>query len=252
MASGSFDGEIRLWDGQTGRLLRPLANQGGALVGSLSFSPDGAWLLSSCGAGHSCSGRPQFIWDVATGRAIQTYAKHDNVVLAAAVAPDGRLVATAGGDRNEIHIWDAQTGETRQVLRGTGAPIWAAGYAATGSSLAWGHTWIKHDPAAGYGPLQWQLRLPGTGQVLGRPEGLAAAQGEAYLRARVRHGPHTLAHGKGGSYGLDAILRIAKSGKTVADIERGLGRRLQPSLLRLLAGRQDHHIGWQQRLPRCL
>ena len=223
VASGSFDGEIRLWDGQTGRLLRPLANQGGVLVGSLSFSPDGAWLLSSCGAGHSCSGHPQFIWDVAAGRAIHTYAKHDNVVLASAVAPDGRLVATAGGDRNEIHIWDAQTGETRQVLRGTGAPIWGAGYAATGASFAWGHTWIKHDPAAGYGPLQWQLRLPGTVQVLGRPEGLAAAQGEAYLRARVRDGPHTLTHGKGGSYGLDAILRIAKSGKTVAQIERGLG-----------------------------
>jgi WD40 repeat protein len=223
VASGSFDGEIRLWDGQTGRSLRPLANQGGVLVGSLSFSPDGAWLLSTCGAGHSCSERPQFIWDVAAGRAIHTYAKHDNVVLASAVAPDGRLVATAGGDRNEIHIWDAQTGETRQVLRGTGAPIWGAGYAATGSSFAWGHTWIKHDPAAGYGPLQWQLRLPGAAQVLGRPEALASAQGEAYLRARVRDGPHTLTHGKGGSYGLDAILRIAKSGKTVAQIERGLG-----------------------------
>ena len=221
VASGSFDGEIRLWDGRTGRLLRPLANQGGALVGSLSFSPDGRWLLSSCGAGHSCSGRPQFIWDVSTGRTIQTYLKHDNVVLAAAVAPDGRLVATAGGDHNEIHIWDAQTGETKQVLRGTGAPVWAAGFAADGSRLAWGHTWAQHDPA-GYGPLQRQLRLPRPGQVLGRPEGLVAKQGEAYLRARVRHGPYTLTHGKGGSYGLDAVLRIAKSGKTVATIERGL------------------------------
>lgn len=222
VASGSFDGEIRLWDGRTGRLLRPLTNQGDTLVGSLSFSPDGRWLLSSCGAGDTCSGRPQFIWDVTTGRAIQTYVKHDNVVLAAAVAPDGHLVATAGGDRNEIHIWDARTGETRQVLRGTGTPIWAAGFAATGSSLAWGQTWIKHDPAAGYGPLQWQLRLPRIDQVLGRPDGLPAAQGETYLRARVRHGPHALTHGKGGSYGLDAILRIAKSGKTVASIERGL------------------------------
>jgi WD40 repeat protein len=221
VASGSFDGEIRLWDGRTGRLLRPLANQGGALVGSLSFSPDGRWLLSSCGAGHSCFGRPQFIWDVSTGRTIQSYLKHDNVVLAAAVASDGRFVATAGGDRNEIHIWDAKTGETKQVLRGTGTPVWAAGFAADGSRLAWGHTWAQHDPA-GYGPLQRLLRLPRPGQLLGRPEELATNQGEVYLRARVRHGPYTLTHSKGGSYGLDAVLRIAKSGKTVAAIERGL------------------------------
>ncbi len=140
IASGSFDGEIRHWDGHTGRLLRPLANQDGAQVGSLNFSPDGRSLLSTCGGGHSCAGKPQVIWDVGTGRAIQTYAKHDNVALAAAVSPDGRLVATAGGDHNEIHIWDARTGATRQVLRGTGAPMWSAGFATAGDRLAWGQT----------------------------------------------------------------------------------------------------------------
>jgi WD40 repeat protein len=227
VASGSFDGEIRLWDGRTGRLLRPLANQGGAQVGSLSFSPDGRWLVSTCGGGQNCAQQPQSVWDVGTGRLIKIYGRHDNVTLASATSPDGRLVVTAGGDNNEIHVWDAQTGETRQVLRGTGAPIWGAGFAADGASIAWGHIWLKYDPAAGYGPLQWQLRLPqagpGTNPVLGRPERLAQEHGETYTRARVRHGPHTLTHGKGGGYGLDdAILRIARSGKAVADIKRGL------------------------------
>jgi WD40 repeat protein len=226
IASGSFDGEIRHWDGRTGRLLRPLANQDGAQVGSLNFSPDGRTLLSTCGGGYSCAGKPQVIWDVATGRALQTYARHDNVVLASAVSPDGRLVATAGGDHNEIHIWDARTGEIRQILRGTGAPFWSAGFAAAGDRLAWGQTWIKHDPTAGYGALQWQLRLPragqSIGQSLGRPERLEAGEAEGYLRGRVKHGLHTLNHGKGGSYGLDAILKVARSGRTVAEIERGL------------------------------
>jgi WD40 repeat protein len=227
VASGSFDGEIRLWDGRTGRLLRPLANQGGALVGSLSFSSDGRWLVSTCGGGHSCAERPQSVWEIGSGRLIKTYEKHDNVTLASAVSPDGRLVATAGGDKNEIHVWNVQTGETKQILRGTGAPIWGAGFAADGSSIAWGHTWLKHDPAAGYGPLRWRVRLPhaspaGANQVLGQPERLAQTQGETYLRARVRHGPHTITHGKGGGYGLDATLRIARSGKTVADIKRDL------------------------------
>jgi WD40 repeat protein len=226
VASGSFDGEIRLWDGRTGRLLRPLANQGGAQVGSLSFSPDGRWLVSTCGGGRNCAEQPQSVWEVGSGRRIQTYARHDNVTLASAVSPDGRLVATAGGDNNEIHIWDAQTGETKQVLRGTGAPVWAAGFAADGSGIAWGHTWLKHDPAAGYGPLQWQLRLPhagpGTNRALERPGRLAPEQGETYVRARVRHGPHTIMHSKGGDYGFDAVLQVARSGKTVASIRRGL------------------------------
>lgn len=226
IASGSFDGEIRHWDGQTGRLLRPLANQGGALVGSLSFSPDGRWLVSTCGGGNNCAKQPQSIWEVATGRLIRTYGRHDNVALASAVSPDGRVVATAGGERNEIHIWDAQTGETRKILRGIGEPVWGAGFAADGSSIAWGHTWLKHDPAAGYGPLEWHLRLPqagpGTNRVLGQPDRLAPPQGEMYLRARVQHGSRTIAHAQGGRYGYDELLRVARSEKTVATIKRGL------------------------------
>jgi WD40 repeat protein len=46
IASGDASGEIRLWDGTTGRYLRTLTNQGG-LVGSLRFSTDGMWLLSA-------------------------------------------------------------------------------------------------------------------------------------------------------------------------------------------------------------
>ncbi len=48
IASGAQDHSIKLWDGRTGRFLRTLADQG-TQVGSLSFSPDGKTLLSSCG-----------------------------------------------------------------------------------------------------------------------------------------------------------------------------------------------------------
>ena len=46
IASGGYDGEIHLWDGRTGQLLRTVAKQGGA-VGALRFSPDGNRLLST-------------------------------------------------------------------------------------------------------------------------------------------------------------------------------------------------------------
>lgn len=219
IASGSLDGEIRLWDSGTGRHLSTF-KQGRTVVGSLNFSPDGRWLLSTCGGGNSCDVDAQYIWDITNGNVIQAYRGHDNSVLAAAISPDGRLVATGGGDQHEIHIWDLQTGQNKKILRGTGNPVWAAGFAADGSSIAWGHMWEKHDPGNGYGPLQYELRLPGAGSVLGRPERLENASAEKWLRARTKHGPHSLAHAKGGGYGLDAVLRIEKSGKLVARIQR--------------------------------
>jgi WD40 repeat protein len=222
MASGSLDGEIRLWDHQNGRGLRILGNQRGAQVGVLRFSGDGRLLLSTCGGGFSCGGQPQYLWDIVANRAIQGYIKHDNVVFAAAFSPDGRHVATAGGNNHEIHIWDALTAETKQVLKGTGAPVWATGFAAAGSALGWGQTWVTHDPAGGYGPLSYRLDLPRPERVLGRPEPLPATSRDAYARARTQVGLYTLSHHTGGAYGYDAILTIAKSGKTVARIERGL------------------------------
>ncbi|MDM8562505.1 WD40 repeat domain-containing protein [Candidatus Marithioploca araucensis] len=94
IASGSDDYSIRLWDGRTGQFIKTLANQG-TQVGSLSFSPDGRYLVSSCGGG-GCAANPEHVWSIPDGKEIVTYRGHDNVVIATAVSPDGRVVATGG------------------------------------------------------------------------------------------------------------------------------------------------------------
>ena len=53
-------------------------------------------------------------------------------------APDGALVATAGGTRHAIQIWDPLTGEQKKVLQGVGEPVTAVGIDADGGAIAWG------------------------------------------------------------------------------------------------------------------
>jgi WD40 repeat protein len=215
IASGDTQGEIRLWDGRTGGYLRTLANQGGD-IGALRFTPDEKRLLSACGS-NGC-GSNQRVWEVASGRELLTYTKHDNVVVAVALSPDGRLAATAGGDNRAIHIWDLTTGETRKLLAGTGAARWAAGFSADGLRIAWGNTFRVHSSKAG-NPLEHQLRLPAIGQRLGEPERIGADTAATFVRARATHGAYTLAHRESGGRD-DAILDIKKDGQTLKSIGR--------------------------------
>jgi hypothetical protein len=79
IASGSNNGDLRLWDGRTGAPIRTWT-QPGSNPASLTFSPDRKHLLS--GSGSYATDHVVHVWDVATGKQILAYAKHDNIVVA--------------------------------------------------------------------------------------------------------------------------------------------------------------------------
>jgi WD40 repeat protein len=229
IASGDAAGEIRLWDGRTGQYLRTLGNQGSG-VGVLRFSPDGQLLLSTCSSG-GCARMPQIVWDVASGNRLQQPRHHDNIVLAAAISPNGKFAATGGGSRREIRIWDLATGATVKgtdgkpmVLAGTGATTWAAGISADGQWIGWGRTNANPmgtTPINNRGPIEYQLRLPLGTQSLGRPEPVSADAAKGFVRAHATFAAYALAHRKGGSYDYNALLDLKQDGKVIASIARG-------------------------------
>ena len=107
LASGSWDGTVKLWDVKTGSNLTTLevtipnfpGYMGG--VNSIAFSPDGKTLA----AGTYSDIR---LWDILTRRHLATLEKHTRRVKSVAFSPDGTLLASGSWD--EVKLWDVSTG----------------------------------------------------------------------------------------------------------------------------------------------
>jgi hypothetical protein len=78
-------------------------------IESLAFSPDGRFLASGA------EDKLVKIWDVVTGRDVQTLRGHVNDVTSVAFSPDGELVA-AGSLGQTIRLWRLSTGRVIKTL----------------------------------------------------------------------------------------------------------------------------------------
>jgi WD40 repeat protein len=103
---------IRLWDGVTGKELRPV---GGELrsVACAALSPDGK-VLAGAGRGTEVQ-----LWDVPTGRPLRTFPGRPDNVRQLTFSPDGKLLVGVGGT-GRVQVWDVGTG--RRLDRGDGPP----------------------------------------------------------------------------------------------------------------------------------
>ena len=98
LASGHYDGSIRLWDSAAGTLTRLIASED--VVSALGFSPDGAVLAS----GHSYRDQLVQLWDPQTGTLLRSLEGHPTGVNSLAFSPDGQLLASGSYD-GTIYLW---------------------------------------------------------------------------------------------------------------------------------------------------
>ena len=99
--------DIVLWDTATMQLRGRFSPA--SSVWSLTFSPDGRWLVSAHGDGT------MLVWNLAQQRREFSFNAHAEAVRAVAISPDGKRYASAGDDRSII-VWRAETGLKEAVL----------------------------------------------------------------------------------------------------------------------------------------
>jgi WD40 repeat protein/tetratricopeptide (TPR) repeat protein len=110
LATGHWDGSVKLWDRAAGELRATLEGHGGQ-VNAVAFSPDGRTLGSASGDGTFR------LWDLATrqGRTLVTEAA-GMTPLRVAFSPGGKVLATlSSGVHNKMTLWDLATGHARPV-----------------------------------------------------------------------------------------------------------------------------------------
>jgi len=133
LASGSDHYIIKLWSVQTGLAMHTLVGRHrGHDVTSVAFSPDGKVLANGVTSGYDVG-----LWDVQTGRTLQTRIDHSSYVYSVAFSPDGKVLASGGWD-STIKLWDVQSGRALQTLTGHSNWVLSVAFGPDGKVLASG------------------------------------------------------------------------------------------------------------------
>ncbi|MEO7841921.1 MAG: tetratricopeptide repeat protein, partial [Anaerolineales bacterium] len=105
LATGSQDDTIKLWNVQTGELVRTLEGHNGYRVASVAFSPDGS-LLASGSTDDTVR-----LWQVSDGSLVRTLEGHSAPVNSVAFSPDGSLLASTDDySSSDVRIWQVSDG----------------------------------------------------------------------------------------------------------------------------------------------
>ncbi len=122
--------EVRWLDLATGALkLKITAEQSGAVLRAVAFTPDGNQFVTGNAAGVAQ------LWDGATGHEIRRFSGHRRDLFSVAVSPDGRRLATGAAD-GEVKLWDLTDGRELFSWRGHTGAIFSMAFAPDGATLA--------------------------------------------------------------------------------------------------------------------
>ncbi len=126
IVTASEDKTVRIWERETGRLVKVIRGQIGpgheGMLYALAISPDGKYIaVGGYGVGvygKNGSGKDYiFIYTLPDGKLVKRLVGHSNVIYALAFSPDGKYLASGSHD-NTVIIWDTGNWKRLKTLRG--------------------------------------------------------------------------------------------------------------------------------------
>src|SRR5262249_35317454 len=118
LAAGSWTGVLRVWDAETGDLLRTREGDG-RTMSAAKFSPDGRSLATTSFDRLVKQWDVAKLMDAANRDEPRAWHAHDCIVLGLAFSRDGRRLATLGGEDKTLKLWDPLTAPLtgREILK---------------------------------------------------------------------------------------------------------------------------------------
>lgn len=127
LASGSGEAVVKLWDVQSGNLIRNFVGHS-SWIQSVAFSQDGKYLLTGAWDGSAK------LWEVLTGACLQTYAGDD--ANAVCFTPDNKIITV--GQAGVVYVWDLHSNYTNHGFQAHTAGILCVALSKNGKYLATG------------------------------------------------------------------------------------------------------------------
>jgi RNA polymerase sigma factor (sigma-70 family) len=232
---GGPQGSLYLLETATGKRLHefPCAKRKECGISlDFAFSPDSAAIAARL------DDRLE-LWDVAAGRTLwQKDGKHVQDIVSLDFSPDGKLLATAGGE-DGVHLWDARSGELLRELGREGQAERVV-FAPHGRTLAVDHRkdkeWSVRLWDVASGKEVWRLTEPEMYFSFSAfsPDGkIVATHGYASIRLwdaatgkELRRGPNTYCFMGPAAFSPDGKLLAAPADSLVHFWEAASGREL--------------------------
>jgi WD40 repeat protein len=157
LAAHDWYGGLIIWDAGTGKTLHKI-NTRTREVSALVYSPDGTRLYLG-GMNDESKETVIQVWDVATGKQVSVIAKphaphrqYGPRVSSLAISPDGKWLASSGGDF-QIRIWDLETTKERSAIAVSAISVKGLAFLKNGKHL----TGSWNPSGLGGGSIIWDV-----------------------------------------------------------------------------------------------